>query len=374
MSNRFSTMALLTPVPLQHLESGLDKCGETGLVVYGTDAAMALAEFASGVSDHVGADIFFYASEGASMGRPAATYHGKFAGFRGARAGRADKEWIQHRPDSTSGDSAWDGFYAVTELRKLNQPVPISQFSKWGAKRNLAPTFVPRGPTIVDAPVVDRTGTLTVAQFQAALMEAETMTLSELRNASAAGKSRSYFVRFGKRSYPLKAVARLAYVRAGLDWDKPQSAALARQLRNDFQIEHVTESAEQERLERQRETVERMARPNQVRFRKELLDLYGSACAITGCSALDAIDAAHVIGVGDDGNDDPSNGIILRADLHRLFDRDLMAIDPGSMQVRFATNCQTHYADIEGIKIEIPDGGPEPVQFEQRWTAFKEHR
>ncbi|MBV7256117.1 HNH endonuclease [Pacificimonas sp. WHA3] len=371
MSNKSSAIVLLTPVPSQHLESGLAKSRETGLVVFGTDATMVLAEFAASVDDSSPADIFFYASEGSAAGRPAVTFRGKFSGFRGARAGRADKEWNQYRPDSTAADGRWGGFYAVSQLRRLDQSIAISQFSKLESGRNLSRTFVPRGPTIVSAPELNMATVLSIALFQAALSEAETMTLAELRKASGAGKSRSYFVRNGTYLYPLKAIARLAYLRGGLVWDKPQSAALARQFRNDFEIEHITESAEQVRLERQRETIERMARPNQVKFRKELLDLYGGSCAITGCSALDAIDAAHIICVGDDGDDNVANGIILRADLHRLFDRNLMAIDPASMEVRFASSCRAHYSDIDSTKVELPDRGPQPEQFEERWTNFE---
>lgn len=256
MSERPSDIALLTPVPLQHLESGLAKCRQTGLVVYGTEATIVLSDFAKSVEDGSSADIFFYASEGRAVGPPVVTYRGRFEDYRGARAGRADKEWSRHRPDSTSSDGAWQSFYAVSDLRKLEEPIPISQFSKRNTATTLSRTFYPRGPIIIDAPVVNTNSTITVEEFGAALLEAESMTLEELRAASGAGKSRSYFVHAGSRSFPLKAVARLAYLRAHREWDRPQSSALARRFRNDFNIEHITERTERQRLERQRQTIE----------------------------------------------------------------------------------------------------------------------
>jgi hypothetical protein len=69
--------------------------------------------------------------------------------------------------------------------------------------------------------------------------------------------------------------------------------------------------------ETQRELTERIKR-NAV-FRKTILQLDG-CCAVTGESMPEALDAAHVLGVREKGRDTIDNGILLRSDLHRLFD------------------------------------------------------
>lgn len=56
-------VALLTPVPAQHLTSGLEVCAALGRVTFGTDAGMALATFSHLVGKDSNADILFYASE-----------------------------------------------------------------------------------------------------------------------------------------------------------------------------------------------------------------------------------------------------------------------------------------------------------------------
>ena len=77
-------------------------------------------------------------------------------------------------------------------------------------------------------------------------------------------------------------------------------------------------------LKREREQVERWARL-QARFRKRLL-MIDPRCAITGEEELALLDAAHVVPAADDGSDIEANGLLLRIDLHRLFDAGFFRI------------------------------------------------
>ena len=49
-------------------------------------------------------------------------------------------------------------------------------------------------------------------------------------------------------------------------------------------------------------------------------------CLISGCAELLALDAAHIDPVRNDGSDALDNGLLLRADIHRLFDAGLVTI------------------------------------------------
>lgn len=69
-------------------------------------------------------------------------------------------------------------------------------------------------------------------------------------------------------------------------------------------------------------------RRGQPRFRQSLLSAYEGRCALTGCDAPAALEAAHIVRHADGGDYRPSNGILLRADLHTLFDLGLLGIDP----------------------------------------------
>ena len=82
--------------------------------------------------------------------------------------------------------------------------------------------------------------------------------------------------------------------------------------------------------------VEREARPEQQKFRRGIVQRDGLRCAITGCQEASVLDAAHLRQRAKDGSDDPANGIILRSDIHRLFDAGLLVIDPISRTVAVA--------------------------------------
>ncbi|BDH57943.1 HNH endonuclease [Tsukamurella sp. PLM1] len=64
----------------------------------------------------------------------------------------------------------------------------------------------------------------------------------------------------------------------------------------------------------------------QDEFRDRLLASYGGECALTGTAAEESLEAAHIIEWRSGGVNDTSNGILLRADVHRLFDRSLIRI------------------------------------------------
>lgn len=75
------------------------------------------------------------------------------------------------------------------------------------------------------------------------------------------------------------------------------------------------------------------ARKAQHKFKEALLKL-GSECVITGENLLPLLDAAHILSVEHGGSDEPENGVLLRADLHRLFDAGYFTIKTdGSLEL-----------------------------------------
>lgn len=64
----------------------------------------------------------------------------------------------------------------------------------------------------------------------------------------------------------------------------------------------------------------------QEQFRKALQERGVTCCEITGETASAALEAAHIIEVKNNGGYEADNGILLRADLHRLFDSGALTI------------------------------------------------
>lgn len=75
-------------------------------------------------------------------------------------------------------------------------------------------------------------------------------------------------------------------------------------------------------------TAERYGKPIEIRprlgqggFRLAVTDAYGRACAVTQEHSLPVLEAAHIRPCGNGGAHEVQNGLLLRSDLHRLFDR-----------------------------------------------------
>jgi putative restriction endonuclease len=100
-------------------------------------------------------------------------------------------------------------------------------------------------------------------------------------------------------------------------------------------------------------------RLGQATFRIAVLDAYGRACAVTGEHSLPALEASHIRSYSKDGPHEIRNGLLLRADLHRLFDtgyitvnRDL-TLEVGERLRDDYQNGKTYYP-LRGARLRIP--------------------
>jgi hypothetical protein len=106
---------------------------------------------------------------------------------------------------------------------------------------------------------------------------------------------------------------------------------------------------------RQKITISIVRRQGQSQFRQSLLKADSYKCAITNFDAEAALEAAHITPYIETENNHPSNGLLLRADLHTLFDLNLIAINPTTMMVYISPILQTtEYRTIQGRKLQVP--------------------
>lgn len=96
------------------------------------------------------------------------------------------------------------------------------------------------------------------------------------------------------------------------------------------------------------ETTPTPVRPEQEKFRRDLLKAYNGRCAITGCDIEPLLDAAH-LRPWRAGNE-ISDGILLRVDVHRLLDAGLLTI---GKDYRAATGVRD-YEELDGRKLRLP--------------------
>jgi hypothetical protein len=127
---------------------------------------------------------------------------------------------------------------------------------------------------------------------------------------------------------------------------------------------------------RQRIVTEIVRRRGQPKFRKELLDAYDGKCAVSRCDAIEALEAAHILPYRGDHTNSVENGILLRADLHTLFDLGLIAIDARSFCVLTATVLEnTVYAELSGVSLTLPDQAQcrpsiEALELHREWAGL----
>jgi putative restriction endonuclease len=96
-------------------------------------------------------------------------------------------------------------------------------------------------------------------------------------------------------------------------------------------------------------------RRGQSAFRKSLLDAYSGTCAVTGCRIEPLLEAAHIIPYLGPSTNHTQNGLLLRADIHTLFDLQLLAINPSSLTVELAPElAESEYQELSGCMIALP--------------------
>ena len=96
-------------------------------------------------------------------------------------------------------------------------------------------------------------------------------------------------------------------------------------------------------------------RDGQGMFRRQLMDAYDGMCACTGCGVAETLQAAHIIGYRGQRSNTVNNGLLLRADLHLLFDSSLISVDPNTYEFTTSNRlASTDYAAIDGRRLRLP--------------------
>jgi len=127
-------------------------------------------------------------------------------------------------------------------------------------------------------------------------------------------------------------------------------------------------------LELERVLREVKRRLGQSDFRAALIEAYAGKCSVTACDAVDALEAAHIEPHCNVESNDPRNGLLLRADIHTLFDRQLLGINPCTMKVTIAAKLHgTSYDYLDGESLRVPNDvalRPQTAALEKRWEQF----
>lgn len=147
--------------------------------------------------------------------------------------------------------------------------------------------------------------------------------------------------------HPRAAADRRAIARRNLEEQLARSAEKAER-EGDFDPKNIRDG-------RQKAIRGITLRRGQLAFRKKLLEAYGSRCAVTGCDCSDTLEAAHIVPYCGEDTNHIQNGLLLRSDIHTLFDMGKIGIDPLSHNVIVSKSLSgTVYQNLNGKKSVEP--------------------
>ena len=116
-------------------------------------------------------------------------------------------------------------------------------------------------------------------------------------------------------------------------------------------------------------------REGQDVFHDKIMAAYEGVCAVTGCEVIQTLQAAHILKYNGKKSNHITNGILLRSDIHLLFDCNLIRIHPQTLAVEFAEGFDSeYYAFLKGKILNLPksvEKQPSRLALTKRWESTK---
>lgn len=128
-----------------------------------------------------------------------------------------------------------------------------------------------------------------------------------------------------------------------------------------------------ERDDRIRRFVTSVVRQRQDSFRKALLEAYNGTCPVTHADVNEALQAAHIDRYRGSNSQVVSNGILLRADIHSLYDANLLSIEPETHILRLSHRLDSSaYRAFANEQLKMPTGkaAPDDELLEMQYKRF----
>jgi hypothetical protein len=153
-----TTVALLAPVPEEHLISGLEACAEHGRVSFGSRDFLVFQKLDE-ILQKEPCEVLIYASWPIIPlnGPPKVTWRAKYRSSIDARSDGSPPKGVI-RPSSTEkypGDNKghWGIYWEVFEIERLSKEdrIPVSLLKGIGSATTYKTTFIPERPLIIEA-------------------------------------------------------------------------------------------------------------------------------------------------------------------------------------------------------------------------------
>lgn len=151
-------IALLAPIPKEHLDTGKKTVLVNGKVAFGSRAYDVFVTLEQECGDKP-VEVYIYESEGDGVYDFRVSWHARYLRYVGAVNG-AHPEGTTFRPASTAkyaGDNEggdWLLFWEVDHLEEIpeSERMHVGKFVPYGKKKPYGNSFAPRGPMLVNRP------------------------------------------------------------------------------------------------------------------------------------------------------------------------------------------------------------------------------
>jgi hypothetical protein len=146
------------------------------------------------------------------------------------------------------------------------------------------------------------------------------------------------FNRIGDRESAAKVFARVRFVQGIDKIQKNFADYIGHELvtvfpLEDLPISNTSPTGTEIKHDKKKALISQTLREGQASFRAKLIKHYGSRCMVTGETIDSIIEAAHIIPYCGPDSNRVENGLLLRVDIHRLFDQGLLTIHPHTRKI-----------------------------------------
>lgn len=92
------------------------------------------------------------------------------------------------------------------------------------------------------------------------------------------------------------------------------------------------------------------------KFRNAALKRFNGRCVVSQCNVKQVLEAAHIVPYRGQHTNVADNALLMRGDIHTLFDRDLLTINAETLKIHLHKDLQSSpYSEFEGMNLEIPE-------------------
>lgn len=124
------------------------------------------------------------------------------------------------------------------------------------------------------------------------------------------------------------------------------------EMETEIQLDSAAGSSAEQISQKVYGLVKQQLRFGQSSFRDEVLNAYKAICCITGCTEITSLEAAHILPYSGQASNVVRNSLLLRADIHKLFDRFLISIHPTQLILLISNRVtDDYYQSLKGKKV-----------------------